>query len=74
MGLEASARLSGQAIVPGQVVSLGGTKTPMANAAIYLNPEAYNTTRNTFMGRHSAGEGVLHGCISHAVADPARYP
>ena len=41
----------------------------MANAAIYLNPEAYNTTQNTLMGRHSAGESFLRGYIRHAVAD-----
>ncbi len=44
-------------------------KTPMANAAIYLNPEAYNTNQNTLMGRHSAGESFLRGYIRHAMAD-----
>jgi glycosyltransferase involved in cell wall biosynthesis len=41
----------------------------MANAAIYLNPEAYNTQVNTLMGRHSAGESFLRGYIRHAKAE-----
>ena len=38
----------------------------MANAAIYLNPEAYNTQVDTLMGRHSAGESFLKGFLRHA--------
>ncbi len=41
----------------------------MANAAIYLNPEAYNTSVKTLMGRHSAGESFLRGYIRHAATD-----
>ena len=40
----------------------------MANAAIYLNPEAYNTQVNVLMGRHSAGESFLRGYIRHSTA------
>jgi glycosyltransferase involved in cell wall biosynthesis len=41
----------------------------MGNAAIYLNPEAYNTGGNTLMGRHSAGESFLRGYIRHSSAE-----
>jgi glycosyltransferase involved in cell wall biosynthesis len=41
----------------------------MAKAAIYLNPEAYNTEVNTLMGRHSAGESFLRGYVRHARTD-----
>ena len=37
----------------------------MARAAIYFNPEAYNTAAPTLMGRHAAGEGFLRGLIRH---------
>ena len=40
----------------------------MANAAIYLNPEAYTTQVNVLMGRHSAGESFLRGYIRHSTA------
>ncbi len=41
----------------------------MANAAIYLNPEAYNTGGNALMGRQSAGESFLRGYIRYAQAE-----
>ncbi len=41
----------------------------MANAAIYLNPEAYNTGGSTLMGRHSAGESFLRGYIRYSTAE-----
>ena len=41
----------------------------MGHAAIYLNPEAYDTGGNTLMGRHSAGESFLRGYIRHAQAE-----
>jgi glycosyltransferase involved in cell wall biosynthesis len=34
-----------------------------------LNPEAFNTSGSTLMGRHSAGEGFLKGFIRHADID-----
>lgn len=40
----------------------------MNNAAIYLNPEAYNTDVKQLMGRHSAGEGFLRGFLRHGDA------
>lgn len=41
----------------------------MGNAAIYLNPEAYDTGGSSLMGRHSAGESFLRGYIRHAKAE-----
>lgn len=41
----------------------------MGNAAIYLNPEAYDTGGAALMGRHSAGESFLRGYIRHAKAE-----
>jgi glycosyltransferase involved in cell wall biosynthesis len=41
----------------------------MGNAAIYLNPEAYDTGGSALMGRHSAGESFLRGYIRHAKAE-----
>ncbi len=41
----------------------------MANAAIYLNPEAYNTGGYALMGRHSAGESFLRGYIRYSTAE-----
>lgn len=38
----------------------------MSNAALYLNPEAYNTKTKTLMGRHAAGESFLRGYLRHA--------
>ncbi len=36
-----------------------------ANAAIYLDPEAYRTSGALLMGRHSAGESFLRGFLRH---------
>jgi glycosyltransferase involved in cell wall biosynthesis len=41
----------------------------MANAAIYLNPEAYHTGGKALMGRHSAGESFLKGFLRHSSAE-----
>jgi glycosyltransferase involved in cell wall biosynthesis len=38
----------------------------MSNAALYLNPEAYDTTLPALMGRQSAGEGFLRGYVKYA--------
>jgi glycosyltransferase involved in cell wall biosynthesis len=38
----------------------------MSNAALYLNPEAFDTTQSSLMGRQSAGESFLRGYIRHA--------
>lgn len=45
----------------------------MGNAAIYLNPEAYDTGGNTLMGRHSAGESFLRGYIRYAQAEQFHF-
>lgn len=45
----------------------------MANAAIYLNPEAFDTSSPTLMGRHSAGEGFLKGFLQHAEIDAFHF-
>ena len=44
----------------------------MASAAIYLNPEAYNTEVPQLMGRIAAGESFLKGYIRHARTDTLR--
>lgn len=41
----------------------------MSNAALYLHPDAYNTTGARLMGRHSAGESFLRGFLRHAEID-----
>jgi glycosyltransferase involved in cell wall biosynthesis len=41
----------------------------MSNVALYLNPEAFDTTQPTLMGRQSAGESFLRGYINHAKAE-----
>ena len=41
----------------------------MSNAAIYLNPEAFNTSGAQLMGRQSAGEGFVKGFLQHAEID-----
>lgn len=41
----------------------------MSKAALYLNPEAFDTTGPALMGRQSAGESFLRGYIKHAQAD-----
>jgi len=38
----------------------------MSNAAIYLNPEAFDTKTKALMGRHAAGESFLRGYRLHA--------
>jgi len=38
----------------------------MSHAAIYLNPEAFDTKTKILMGRHSAGESFLRGYLRHA--------
>jgi len=40
-----------------------------ANAAIYLDPEAYLTSNAILMGRHSAGESFLRGFLRHGQVD-----
>jgi hypothetical protein len=41
----------------------------MSNAAIFMNPEGFDTTGKQLMGRHSAGEGFLRGFIRHSDVD-----
>ncbi len=41
----------------------------MSNAAIYMNPEGFDTSKTQLMGRHSAGEGFLRGFIRHGNVD-----
>jgi glycosyltransferase involved in cell wall biosynthesis len=41
----------------------------MTSAAIYWNPEAYDTSGKALMGRHSAGEGFMRGYIRHGAAE-----
>lgn len=41
----------------------------MSNAAVYLNPEAYDTSGKALMGRHSAGESFLKGFLDYASVD-----
>ena len=41
----------------------------MTTAAIYWNPEAYDTSGKALMGRHSAGEGFMRGYIRHGTAE-----
>lgn len=41
----------------------------MTRAVIYLNPEAFDTTGPTLMGRHAAGESFLRGYLRHSRAD-----
>jgi glycosyltransferase involved in cell wall biosynthesis len=41
----------------------------MANAAIYLHPNGYDTRGPALMGRHSAGESFLRGFMRHADVD-----
>ena len=36
------------------------------NAAIFYDPDGYDTTRKKLVGRHAAGEGFLNGFASHA--------
>jgi len=41
----------------------------MTNAAIFMHPDAFNTTGKALMGRHSAGESFLKGFVQHADID-----
>ncbi|WP_395671823.1 glycosyltransferase family 4 protein [Phenylobacterium sp.] len=41
----------------------------MANAAIYLHPNGFDTTGKELLGRHSAGESFLRGFLRHADVD-----
>ncbi|MDP3173765.1 MAG: glycosyltransferase family 4 protein [Phenylobacterium sp.] len=45
----------------------------MSNAAIYLDPEAYLTSGDVLMGRHSAGESFLRGFLRHGDVDGFRF-
>jgi glycosyltransferase involved in cell wall biosynthesis len=38
----------------------------MTNAAIYMHPNAFDTTGAALLGRHSAGESFLRGFLRHA--------
>ena len=40
------------------------------NAAIYYDPDGYDTSRKKLMGRHAAGEGFLLGFAQHADVSP----
>ncbi len=40
-----------------------------ANAAIFYQPEGYDTSRPKLMGRHAAGEGFLKGFLRHSGVD-----
>lgn len=40
-----------------------------ANAAIFYQPEGYDTGRQKLMGRHAAGEGFLKGFLRHSGVD-----
>jgi glycosyltransferase involved in cell wall biosynthesis len=41
----------------------------MQNAALFLHPEAFDTTTGRLMGRHAAGESFLQGFLRHADVD-----
>lgn len=41
----------------------------MTSAAIYLHPEAFDTTGKRLMGRHSAGESFLRGLLRHGTGE-----
>ena len=44
-------------------------RIPAANAAIFYQPEGYDTGRQKLMGRHAAGEGFLKGFLRHSGVD-----
>lgn len=44
-------------------------KTGAANAAIFYQPEGYDTGRQKLMGRHAAGEGFLKGFLRWSGVD-----
>jgi glycosyltransferase involved in cell wall biosynthesis len=50
-----------------------GNRTLMSNVALYLNPEAFDTTGPALMGRQAAGEGFLRGYLRHATADSFHF-
>lgn len=41
----------------------------MTNAALYIHPDAFDTTVPRLLGRHSAGESFLRGFLRHATTD-----
>lgn len=41
----------------------------MTSAAIFLHPEAFDTTGQRLMGRHSAGESFLRGLLRHGTGE-----
>jgi glycosyltransferase involved in cell wall biosynthesis len=41
----------------------------MTNAAIFMHPDAYDTTAPRLLGRHTAGESFLRGFLRHATAE-----
>jgi len=43
--------------------------TAAGNAAIYYDPEGFDTSKPKLMGRHAAGEGFIQGFARHANAD-----
>lgn len=45
----------------------------MSNAALYLNPEAFDTKQPALMGRQSAGEGFLRGYFRHSRAESFEF-
>jgi len=45
------------------------TQLSAANAAIFYQPEGYDTGRQKLMGRHAAGEGFLKGFLRHSGVD-----
>lgn len=45
----------------------------MSNAVLYLNPEAFDTSKPALMGRHAAGESFLRGYLRHADVDQYHF-
>ncbi|MBU1378761.1 MAG: glycosyltransferase family 4 protein [Alphaproteobacteria bacterium] len=45
----------------------------MGNAAIYLHPNAFDTSSDRLLGRHSAGESFLRGLVRHAKVDQFHF-
>lgn len=41
----------------------------MSNAALFLHPNGYDTTGQSLLGRHAAGESFLRGFLRHADVD-----
>jgi alpha-maltose-1-phosphate synthase len=44
-------------------------KTGAENAVLFHHPDAVDTARENLMGRHSAGQGFLHGFVRHSGVD-----